>query len=171
MQFTYSKNNNGTYGTIMNFNYPTVKFAEPKFSKPNSNSFLKPNETMTLLSNEFTHYLIFKEEENSLNKKQSPDFIDTLNVSILSQISPEWLIPAIPLLINPILSQDVKTVTNYEETNSYIIYLNSWILQRFKKDIINNWNSNILIWDSEQTPLLRQFYKSIYKYISSVINN
>ena len=162
MQFTYSKNNKGTYGTIMNFNYPTVKFAEPKLPKPGS------NETMTLLSNEFTHYLIFKEEEY-LGEKQSPDFIDVLNVSILSQISPEWLIPAIPLLINPILSQDIKKVTDYDGINSYINYSNSCILQRFKKDIINNWNSNILIWDSDETPLLRQFYKSIYKYISSIL--
>ena len=53
----------------------------------------------------------------------------------------------------------------------YINYSNSWILQRFKKDVINKWNSNVLIWDSEQTPLLRQFYKSIYKYISSIQNN
>jgi hypothetical protein len=163
MQFTYSKNNKGIYGTIMNFNYPSVKFAEPRFSGP--------SETITLLSNEFTHYLVYKEEENPMIEKQSPDYIDTLNVSMLSQISPEWLIPAIPLLINPILSQDVKKVTNYDDTNSYINYSNSWILQRFKKDIINNWNSNVLIWNSEQTPLLRQFYKSIYKYISSIQNN
>ena len=163
MQFTYSKNNNGIYGTIMNFNYPSVKFAEPKFSGP--------SETLTLLSNEFTHYLVYKEEENPMTEKQSPDYINTLNVSILSQISSEWLIPAIPLLINPILSQDIKKVTDYDNTNSYISYSNSWILQRFKKDIINNWNSNILIWDSEQTPLLRQFYKSIYKYISSIQND
>lgn len=163
MQFTYSKNNKGIYGTIMNFNYPSVKFAEPRFPGP--------NETMTILSNEFTHYLVYKEEENKMVEKQSPDHIDTLNVSILSQISPEWLIPAIPLLINPILSQDVKKVTDYDNNNSYITYSNSWILQRFKKDVINNWSSNILIWDSEQTPLLRQFYKSIYKYISSVLKN
>jgi hypothetical protein len=169
MQFTYSKNNKGIYGTIMNFNYPTVKFAEPNFSNSKSNSFLGQNETMTLLSNEFTHYLIYKEELNPLVEKQSPDFIDSLNVSILSQISPEWLIPAIPLLINPILSQDIKKITDYNGDNSYISYSNSWILQKFKKNIINNWNSNILIWDSEETPLMSEFYKSIYKYISSVL--
>jgi hypothetical protein len=167
-QFTYSKNNKGIFGTVMNFNFPTVTFAKPYQAKSKSDSF---NETMTSLSNEFTHYLIYTEEQNTLIEKQSPDFINTLNVSILSQISPEWLIPACPLLINPILSPDIKKVTDYNDTTAYINYYNSWILQRFKKDIINNWNSNILIWDSEQTPLLRLFYKSIYKYISSILHN
>lgn len=163
MQFTHSINSKGTYGTLMNFSYPTVKFAQPRF--PGS------SETMCELSNEFTHYLMYVEEENQLYEKQPSDMIATLNVSILSQISPEWLLPAIPLLINPILSLDIRKVTDFQETSSYISYSNSWILQRFKKQVINCWNSNILIWDSEQTPLLRDFYRSIYKYITSTLKN
>lgn len=167
MQFTHSTNNKGIYGTMMNLIYATVKFAEPYFVNNISKSELEPNETLTLLSNEFTHYLMFTEIENPLYKNK--DSIDTLNVSILSQISPEWLIPAVPLLINPLLSLDIREVTDYYNTDTYISYSNSWIIQKFKKTVINNWNSNILIWDSEQTPLLRNFYKSIYKYIRATL--
>jgi hypothetical protein len=170
MQFTHSTNNKGIYGTMMNLIYATVKFAEPKFLDTNmAKSELESNETLTLLSNEFTHYLMFTEIENPLYKNK--DSIDTLNVSILSQISPEWLIPAVPLLINPLLSLDIREVTDFYNTDTYISYSNSWIIQKFKKIVINNWNSNILIWDSEQTPLLRNFYKSIYKYIRATMGN
>lgn len=145
MQFTFSENNMGKYATLMGMTHAPVEFAKPRFSGE--------KETMTNLSNEFTHYLVFSEQNNG---EQDDETINTLNVGILSHILPEWLIPAVPLIINPVVSLDVKI--NGE-------YLNSWILQRFKKDIINNWNQNILIWNSEQTPIMKQFYINIYKFL------
>ena len=135
-QFIYP-NNNCDYLTIMNYNYYKINILD----------------TTCIPSNNIIFYLVYnKENEENINE---------LDINILSYISPEWLIPACPLLINPLLKYNVI------KDSGYIKYVNSHILQRFNKIINDNWNSNILIWNTEETPLLSLFYKLIYKYINN----
>ena len=91
-------------------------------------------DTITNISNEMTfynHYSIDPENDN-------------LNIKLLSAIDTEWLIPAFPILMNPLLSHGSD---------------------RYKRHIINAWNQNYFVWDSDMTPILKYFYKEINKRI------
>jgi hypothetical protein len=164
LQYTYSINNNSKFLTLQNFNHFIVKFAEPRFYKKNE----LINETMTKLSNEFTFYLKFEQVENP-NSKLNYDDVEYLNVFILSQIDITYLLPAIPLIINPILIPDKILVSGILDNIEYLTYSKSNIINPMKNDIINKWNNSIIIWDSDQTPILRDFYRKIYKFITSKI--
>lgn len=156
-QFTYSIKNS-KYVTLINFNYYNVKFAETFFTNE--------NETLTNLSNELTFYINFTDltESNTENA-------DIVNVTILNQIKTEWLVSAIPLLINPILCPDVILNSGIYDNKNVVEFINSHFMQIFKRSVINNWNQHIFVWNSKDMPILTNFNKSIYKFIISLYNN
>jgi len=150
-QFTYSTRGN-QYMTFMNHENFNVKFAEPFYKN-------QPSETLTNLSGEMTFFLKYSETDNP----------DILNVHLLSQIESKWLIPAIPLYVNPLKNHDV--ITNIVPNGTVITYNNSHGVQIFKRDIINSWNKSFILWDLEETPILKEFYKRINNMIAKQLNN
>jgi hypothetical protein len=162
-QYTYSINNNNKFVTYLNRSLHPVKFAEPFYENQGS-------ETLTTLSNELTFYYSFNEVED-LNLVKDINTPNTLNVMILSQIQTEWLIPALPLFMNPLCTPDIVLTTAFENEKKTIDYPNSSGIDRFKRDIINTWDRNYTIWDYDGTPLLQYFYKKINKTISKYMRN
>ena len=154
-QFTYSFKGD-KYMTFMNHESYNVKFAEPFYKN-------QPTETLTTLSCEMTFYLKYVESED-------PNIIknEVLNLHLLSQIESKWLIPAIPLFVNPLTLPDV--FTNIVNGMHIISYNNSHGIQIFKRDIMNNWNKNFIIWNMEETPILRDFYRKINNMIARYLN-
>jgi hypothetical protein len=162
-QYTYSINNNNKFVTYLNRSIHPVKFAEPFYENQGS-------ETLTVLSHELTFYYAFNEIED-LNVVKDMNSQNTLNVMILSQIQAEWLIPALPLFMNPLCTPDLVLTTAFEDDRQSINYPNSSGIDRFKREIINKWDRNYTIWDSKETPLLQYFYKKINKSISKYLQN
>jgi len=154
-QFTYSFRGD-KYMTFMNHELYNVKFAEPFYKN-------QPTETLTTLSGEMTFYLKYIEREDPNTIKN-----EVLNLHLLSQIESKWLIPAIPLFVNPLTLPDV--FTNIVNDMSIISYNNSHGIQIFKRDIINNWNKSFILWNMEETPILREFYRKINNMISRYLN-
>jgi hypothetical protein len=74
----------------------------------------------------------------------------------------DWLIPAIPLFINKLLVPDIILIDN-----SQFIYPNSEYIQQIKRKIINNWNKNKVLWNSEDVPIMKHFYNNITKILST----
>ena len=159
-QFTFSNVNSDsiadTYKTIINFKDPLVLFAEPN-NFINYRSHLAQNETMTHISKDFVHYIFYNEDDSS------DDLL--INVFILNQILPSWLIPSSPLIVNPLLTLEMSKNKNIIENKYSINFSDSPNLQRFRNEIINNWNFNILIWNTNYTPILKVFYNNIYIHI------
>jgi hypothetical protein len=155
-QFTYSFRGD-KYMTFMNHESFNVKFAEPYYIN-------QPSETLTNLSGEMTFYLKYVESEDPNNNKN-----EMLNVHLLSQIESKWLIPAIPLFVNPLTSPDV--FTNIVNDNPIISYNNSHGIQVFKRDIMNSWNKSFILWDTEETPILKDFYGKINNMIARYLNS
>jgi hypothetical protein len=113
-----------------------------------------------------TFYLKYVESED-------PNIInnEVLNLHLLSQIESKWLIPAIPLFVNPLTLPDVFTNIGKAANDTPIIqYNNSHGVQIFKREIINNWNKSFILWDIEETPILKDFYRKINNMISKYIN-
>lgn len=162
-QYTYSINNNNKFVTYLNRSLHPVKFAAPFYENQGS-------ETLTTLSNELTFYYAFNEVED-LNLVKDINTPNTLNVMILSQIQTEWLIPALPLFMNPLCTPDIVLTTAFENDMMTINYSNSSGIDRFKREIINIWDRNYTIWDYDDTPLLQYFYKKINKTISKYMRN
>jgi hypothetical protein len=157
-QFTYSFRGD-KYMTFINHEIFNVKFAEPFYKN-------QPTETLTTLSGEMTFYLKYVESED-------PNIInnEVLNLHLLSQIESKWLIPAIPLFVNPLTLPDVFTNIGKAANDTPIIqYNNSHGVQIFKREIINNWNKSFILWDIEETPILKDFYRKINNMISKYIN-
>lgn len=155
-QFTYSFRGD-KYMTFMNHESFNVKFAEPYYIN-------QPSETLTNLSGEMTFYLKYVESED-------PNIIksEVLNVHLLSQIESKWLIPAIPLFVNPLTSPDV--FTNIVNGMPIISYNNSHGVQIFKREIMNSWNKSFILWDTEETPILNDFYRKINNMIARYLNS
>jgi hypothetical protein len=135
-QFTYSLVKSGPPNSVMNYAIIPVKFKE----------------TLSELSNESIFYIkYFKQDDN-------PE----IEASILSKVDFNWLIPANPLLINPILVPDIIKINNSE-----LFYSNSEHINRIKKMMINNWNKNKILWYSEDMPIMKNFYNKISKLFST----
>jgi len=135
-QFTYSLNKSGPPNSIMNFVIIPVKFKE----------------TLAELSNELVFYI--KYEKNPDNPE--------IQASILSKVNFDWLIPANPMLINPISVPDIIRIKNSE-----IFIPNSEHINRIKQMMINNWNKNKILWYSDSTPIMKNFYNKISKLFST----
>jgi len=157
--FTYSLNNS-TVVTYMNFRYYPVFFAK---------SQSKATETLTNLSNEMIFYMNYSEIDDPNIIGGSFEY--KLNVNILSQIDAKWLTPAVPLFFNPMIVPDIiKKVGIYDDIVS-VDYPIAHSIQKLKKDMINNWDINMLIWNNSVTPILQHFYKAIGRHISARIKN
>lgn len=155
-QFTFSTNNKHTVSTMLNSKKYGIIFA-----KSRSNAV----ETLTKTSNNLIFYLSYAEIEDP-NILGEPNL---LNVSILSQINADWLVPAIPLLINPTFIPDVEVSKGIRDNTVEVNFLRSDGLERLKREILNSWNRGNYIWNSEYTPILDMFYKKITKVMSKHI--
>lgn len=158
-QYTYSINNKNKFVTYINKKLCPVKFAEAYFKGE--------SETLTSLSNNMTFYLNY-------SKVEDPDIIgnellDILNVKILSQIEAEWLIPALPLFMNPLCTPDIVMNIGLNDNISTVNYSNSSGIEMFKREIINKWNKHYVVWDNINVPILQYFYKNINKSISKYL--
>ncbi len=178
--FTYSINKSNKKATYMNLNYYPVVFAKSRF-KPKildrdrntdtnvDTSVDKLSETLTNLSHELTFYLNYDtiEDENIFGLEKD----NSLNVSILSQIETKWLIPAIPLFMNPLVIPDIQMSVGIFNNKVTIEYPNSHIIQMLKREIINGWDKNAIVWSSDETPILKYFYKLATKHIKALSKN
>jgi hypothetical protein len=93
--------------------------------------------------------------------------VDFIQPTILSRIDSRWLIPALPLIINPRNQSDIiKQFAIYEkEQNVKLSYNGSYCYDIFKKEIMNNWSIDSYLWTNNiVTPLLNYYYKTIIKY-------
>jgi hypothetical protein len=156
-QYTFSIHDNGKYNyrTYINRAIYPVLFSRPLIKGE--------SETITNLSNEMTFYLHYAEVKlEDMYTEESK----ILNLRLLSQIDPTWLIPALPQLANPLYTHDIIITKGIVENKSVINYLNTSAIDIFKIAITNNWNKSYIIWDSEYSPILRYFYKLINKTIS-----
>ena len=139
---------NNFYGTILNTQKFKVRFAEPFYSN-------QPNETLTNLSNNMTFYLEYSVSDININE---------INAKILNQIDLKWIISAIPSFVNPITS--FETIITNINNKEYIDYYNEHSVQMLKKEIINNWNSELIIWTTNDTPILKDYYLRLYKSLT-----
>ena len=102
--------------------------------------------------------------EDAKNMNPNVNFIQP---TILSRVDVRWLIPALPLIINPRNQSDIiKQFAMYEkEKNIKLSYNGSYSFDVFKKDIINNWSIDSYLWTNKDiTPLLNYYYKRVIKY-------
>lgn len=149
MNYTFTTRSNVPM-SIMNFENINVSFAKPQFGDVTV--------TVAEVSNDFTFYLKYKEEIDKSG-------LTIFNCFILSRIEPVWLMSADPLIVNPLIQPDIIVMEGlYDGTIINTVISNT--LQRYKKDLINSWNQNFSLWDSNETPILRHFYKLFNKIIS-----
>jgi hypothetical protein len=159
-QYTYSSSDvtKNNYVTYLNRAFYPVYFAVPYIKGQLKES--EERETMTNLSNELTFYFNYSELKDMNDDSR-------FNVKLLNQIDPMWLLPAMPLFMNPLCTSEIViTHSLIYDRPSNVIYLNSSAIDRFKKTIINSWNKGYILWDSEYTPILQYFYKKINHTIS-----
>jgi hypothetical protein len=155
-QYTYSIADN-KFVTYINRNIYPVMFSEPYYKN-------QPSETLTNLSNELTYYLFYTES----GVENKDNLLSYMNVKILCTIDIRWLIPAAPLLMNPLCTPDIISTIG-KDNSSHISYTSSSAVERFKREMINSWDSNMLVWDSHETPILQYFYKRMYKSIGKYL--
>jgi hypothetical protein len=106
--------------------------------------------------------------------------IPIIDISFISEIKPEWLIPCSVLLFNPtnifdINSKDALIKLNPVSTETTDgqykqLYAKSADLTKIQKNQMNCWHKNYNIWDSDETPIMRQFHIGITKKISQYVN-
>jgi hypothetical protein len=134
--FTYTLTRSGPPCTFMNLQVTPVKFSE----------------SLIELSNELVFFI------NYTKKNDVTEYTTT----ILSKIDIDWLIPAIPLFINPRLVPNIIKIKDLD-----FIYPNSDYIQIIIRQMINKWNKNKIIWYSENLPIMKYFYNNINKIISN----
>jgi hypothetical protein len=118
-------------------------------------------ESLIDLTDDYIFYLNYNNSDYNVNdtiESLNNNLFDTnliefnykkINISFLSSINIKWLISALPLFINPLF-----ILNNISNTTTYNI-------NKFKNDIINNWNNNYNIYNTSELPLLQYFYKII----------
>ena len=150
-QFTFKLEYSGFDRSILNYAKVIVNINKNRFGE---------EETLIKLPKDFSFYLNYLEDEKI--KMLSNE--NGIKITWLSQIEPVWLIPTIPLLFNPSFNDVSFKIT--KDNDFFIEFLKSKSFKRISKEITNSWNQDFNIWDSEQTPILRDFYKSVTKSIS-----
>lgn len=146
-----------SHQTILNLTNYNVKFAD----------------TFINLSDDIIFYLNYDESKTD----EYNEIIDTnskrksiLEVSLLSHINISWLLPALPLIINP----TYQPVIYYEDVITSRLFrvnkMNSPFLQKFKRDILNLWNPSYNIWNTSETPFLKEYYIKINQIINNMIS-
>jgi hypothetical protein len=156
-QFTFKLDEYNSYlQTFMNYNILTVNIKKNRFNE---------DETLINITNNIMFYLNYTEDD----KIKIITGENAINISFINQIEPAWLIPTAPLFFNSTFN-DILKLTDSNNNNS-IEFLKSISFKRIQKEIANNWNQDFNIWDSNNTPILRNFYKIITKTISRINNN
>jgi hypothetical protein len=156
--FIYGKQNqfsfrldNGFYKTLINYDIFRCDIGKNK-------SF--SSDTLVNLENNFYFYYSYQEDERiSMEIGKS-----SIKASWISLIEPEWLIPVFPLYFSPTFN-DV-TMNIKDDGNVFIEFIKSQTMVKIGKKITNSWNQNYIVWDSDKTPILRDFYRSVSKIIS-----
>jgi len=143
-------NSNNVLQTFMNYNLLIVNINE--------------NETLTNITNNIMFYLNYTEDDKIKIKTGE----NAINISFINQIEPAWLIPTAPLFFNSTFN-DILKITD-DNNNISISFLKSISFKRIQKEIANNWNQDFNIWDSNTTPILKEFYKKTTKNISRINN-
>ena len=120
-------------------------------------------ESLIDLTDDYIFYLNYNNSDYNVNDNDTIESLNNnlfdtnliefnykkVNISFLSSINIKWLISALPLFINPLF-----ILNNISNTTTYNI-------NKFKNDIINNWNNNYNIYNTSELPLLQYFYKII----------
>ncbi len=151
-QFTFRNNHNiNLIQTIMNYDLLIANITRNKFGE---------EETLVKLPSNFYFYYTYIEDEKMKIQTGEP----SIKVSWLSYIEPEWLVPTYPIFFSPVFNDVIMRVTSKDET--FIEYLNSDTFKKLSKKVINGWNQNQNIWDSDKTPILRDFYRTVTKVLS-----
>ncbi len=154
--FTYSIEKSDVPFTFMNYNFIPIMFE----TRPG-----RDTETLTNLSSEFIFYLNYSLVQNPNIYKS--DSIEQFNISFLSKIDLDWLVPAVPMFVNPRMVPKVLKMTNTKDEESQYYFPKSDSIQRVIRQIINNWNKNKVLWYSDSAPIMRDFYNKITKVITT----
>jgi len=155
--FLYGKSNHFTFSldynilqTFMNYNLLIVQINE--------------NETLTNTTNNIMFYLNYTENDKIKMKTGE----NAINISFINQIEPAWLIPTAPLFFNSTFNDILELTDNND--NISISFLKSRSFKKIQNEIANNWNQDFNIWDSNTTPILKEFFKKTSKIISRINN-
>ena len=134
-------------------------------------------EQTTIIHNYSSFVFYYKYTNSKIPNNTTVPIID---ISFISEIKPEWLIPCSVLLFNPTNIFDinsthvlmklnpVQTETTYGQYKQ--VYANSADFTKIQTVQMNSWNKNYNIWDSDKTPILQQFHIGITKTISQYVN-
>ena len=152
IQFTFNESNKPK--TIMNFSLYDVNYAIPFKSK-------KKMVDSVSSTSDLIFYLNFEQDDNLKNSGG-----DTIKISILNKIKPVWLIPALPLVHNPIFN-DLDQDTHNDQV--IIKFLDSYTINKLNKEFTNNWSNDYFIWNTNNAPIMQYFYKSIIKVLNKMI--
>jgi hypothetical protein len=136
-------------------------------------------EQITLVNNNSIVFY-YKYTNSKLPNDTKIPKIPIIDISFISEIKPEWLIPCSVLLFNPtnifdINSKDALIKLNPVSTETTDgqykqLYVKSADLTKIQKYQMNCWHKNYNIWDSDETPIMRQFHIGITKKISQYVN-
>jgi hypothetical protein len=124
------------------------------------NSKKRTIETTSIVS-DFMFYLNFEEVDNLENIGR-----DTVKISFINKIKPKWLIPALPLVYNPMFNNINLDVKNDQIT---IKYIDSYTINKLSKEFTNNWSNDYFVFNKDIAPILHHFYNSIIPVINKLI--
>ena len=150
-QFTFNDSNH--IKSILNSSLYDVRYALSYKSNK------RPIETFVIMS-DFLFFLSFKEDDNNSTDR------NIIEISILNKIKPEWLIPALPLVHNPLLNNIKQDIKNEKIV---IDFFDSYTINKLNKEFTNNWSNHYFIWNTPDAPILQHFYKSIIHVINKMI--
>ncbi len=125
---------------------------------------INENETLTNTTNNIMFYLNYTENDKIKMKTGE----NAINISFINQIEPAWLIPTAPLFFNSTFNDILELTDNND--NISISFLKSRSFKKIQNEIANNWNQDFNIWDSNTTPILKEFFKKTSKIISRINN-
>jgi hypothetical protein len=152
IQFTFDESNRPK--TTMNFSLYDVNYAVPFMSK-------KKMIDSVASTSDLIFYLNFDQDDNLKNTGN-----DTIKISILNKIKPVWLIPALPLVHNPMFKD---TIQDTQDNQVVINFLDSYTIKKLNKEFTNNWSNDYFIWNTKDAPIMQYFYRSIIKVINKMI--
>jgi hypothetical protein len=152
IQFTFNESNR--LKTTMNFSLYDVNYAIPFMSK-------KKMIDSVALTSDLIFYLNYEQDDNLKNTGN-----DAIKISILNKIKPVWLIPALPLVHNPMFND---TIQDTQDNQIVIKFLDSYTINKLNKEFTNNWSNEYFIWNTIDAPIMQYFYRSIIKVINKMI--
>jgi hypothetical protein len=142
-----------------------------KFSYYQKNEkFIPVKSTITNLAKPLLFYYSFKEptekmlDKLTIRNKKLPIY----EMSFINEVDPRWLAPAYPLLISPYNLTNISVGLNFIDekyTSATLTVIDSPTWSAVVKEIIDSWSVNNIIWNTNATPVLRDWYRMIAKNI------